>query len=234
MTEHSSPERQVAHPLVISPRLSQMPRILNTLELKRESISLGIGSANHNDVHNFVDKTRTPSIEYDVEEIRSVRQLLVNLHKSARLNADVHYESIKHYERLNLKANILILVISMSSSIIAPIMDSMAHEQYMMFVSTSYAIIGGLGVILNRLGYQTKMEKHTQARESFIEIVDLIEMTMAYANEEGASQTYDFTHVLNEVQQIRHNLNKFAPPILDEIMSIVLDRMTDTGAFSGV
>ena len=225
MGESREPELHINHPLVISPRLSQLPRILNTMELKRESFSMLNTSGTPPDIERFAQTNN----DYDVAEIRSVRQLLINLHRSARLNADVHYESLKHYESMNLKSNIMLLTISLIASVISPVLDNMKTSVSQIFTSASLTLIGGLGVILNRLGFQTKIEKHRQARESFIEIVDLIEMAMAYANEEEASRKYDFTHVLNEVQQIRHNLNKFAPPISDEVMEIVLDRMAATG-----
>lgn len=211
-----SPQRLLQHPVVLSPKLTEGPHILNTLQLKRDSITPTIERS----VSQFIR-------HHSIDEIKGIKELLINLHKSSVLNSEIHYQCYKHYEQLNTKANIGLLSISLFASILSPILERYDHESNQLFSTVSLAMIGGLGVILNRLGYQTRIEKHRQVHESFVEIIDLIEIAMAYANEEGAgSSTYDMTHVLNEVRQIRHNLNKFAPPASNHIVERVIQQKT--------
>ena len=197
--------------MILSPRLDNMNKILNTLEMKRDMIT-------HTSESKEIDKTNIiKANNYDISEIKNVKHLLMNLHKSAKMNSNMHYAALKYYTKRNIRANIGLMSLSLIGSVLSPILNKIDIEIEQIIGSIMLTIVGGLGVMINRLGYQTRIEKHRQSRESFAEIVDLIEMAMAYANEENISHTYDFTHVLNEVQQIRHNLNKYTPPIPDEI-----------------
>jgi hypothetical protein len=196
-------ERTMSEEVDILPvpvNLAPSPKILNTLEMKRLAKSCY--------------GTRRISIDdYNIADLRSIKDLLLNLHKSAKLNSEMHFESLEYFIGLNTKANILLLVMSIMGSIAGPILENHAPEIHSIFNSIALSIVGGWGLIINKLNYQTQVEQHRQAKESYDEIVDLIEMAIAYANESEAYHNYDFTHVLNEVQHIRQDLNKFTQPI---------------------
>lgn len=196
---------QEFNPLPTVLNLLPSPKILNTLEMKKEAICSPLSR-------------RTSIDDYDIADLRSIKDLLLNLHKSARLNSGMHYGCLDYFLGLNTKANILLLLMSIVGSIMAPILEFQAPKVHSIFTSITLAIVGGWGLIINKLNYQAQVEQHRQAKESYDEIVSLIEMAIAYANESESSHTYDFTHVLNEVQHIRQNLNKFTPPIPSYIL----------------
>ena len=196
---------RILNPLPTPIELAPSPKILNTLEMKKDAVS------------SF--SKRTSSDDYNIADLRGVKDLLINLHKSAKLNSEMHFGCIDHFTNLNTKVNISLLIMSVLGSITGPIVEAHSSvEVHTTFNSIILAIVGGWGLVINKLNYQTQVEQHRQAKESYDEIVDLIEMAIAYANETDLYHTYDFTHVLNEVQHIRQNLNKFTPPIPSNIL----------------
>lgn len=196
---------------------NNLPKILNTLEMKRDAININIvDDSPKKESSNVILK----SSNYNISEIYNVRQLLINLHKSSNFNAHLHSRALKYYSKINSRCNIFLLSLSLLSSIAIAILSRVDHEIEQVVSSIMLTTIGGLGVILNRLGFQSKIEKHREAVVSYTEIVDLIEIAMAYANDNDGN--YDFTYVLNEVQQIKHNLNKYTPPIPDNIEDDIL------------
>lgn len=213
-----SPNNVLSTPVKpISNNFNTLPKILNTLEMKRDSISINIpDDSPKQERSNVILK----SSNYNISEISNVKQLLVNLHRSSKFNANLHLSALKYYSKINSRCNIFLLSLSLLSSIAIPILSRVDSEAEQVVSSIMLTTIGGLGVILNRLGFQSKIEKHREARVSYTEIVDLIEMAMAYANDSDSN--YDFTYVLNEVQQIKHNLNKYTPPIPDNIEDDIL------------
>lgn len=215
-----SPNNVLSTPVKpISNNFNTLPKILNTLEMKRDSISINIpDDSPQKERSNLILK----STSYNINEISSVKQLLVNLHRSSKFNANLHLCALKYYSKINSRCNIFLLSLSLLSSITIPILSRVDSEAEQVVSSIMLTTIGGLGVILNRLGFQSKIEKHREARVSYTEIVDLIEMAMAYANDSDGN--YDFTYVLNEVQQIKHNLNKYTPPIPDDIEDDVISK----------
>ena len=70
-----------------------------------------------------------------------------------------------------------------------------------------------MNVVFNFLAFQQREEKHKQARDSYLQIVDSIEVALAYSHEEGADKKYDFNKVMGEVRQIRTSIVKNAPAI---------------------
>tara|TARA_B110000908_G_scaffold53834_1_gene65614 strand:+ start:7254 stop:7892 length:639 start_codon:yes stop_codon:yes gene_type:complete len=200
------PDSQEITSIPLSLNTPSYSKVLNTLEMKKDSFRLSAFSR------------RVSADDYNIADLNGVKDLLINLHKSAGLNSDMHFKSLDHFMDLNTKANISLLMGSVLGSIIGPILEVYIIDMHSTFSTITVAIVGGWGLIINKLGYQTRIEQHRQAKESYDEIINLIEMAIAYANESGSSQTYDFTHVLNEVQQIRRNLNKFTPPIPGSIL----------------
>ncbi len=89
-----SPNNVLSTPVKpISNNFHTLPKILNTLEMKRNSISINIPDDSPVKEQNVILK----SSNYNINEISNVKQLLVNLHRSSKFNANLHLSALKYY-----------------------------------------------------------------------------------------------------------------------------------------
>jgi len=147
------------------------------------------------------------------EQFKDIQSLLLKYRKESKLLAEIHMLASEFCRTKNQHCTLVALMVALVCSVVDPILQKYADEIQKIFTTVSFAFIGGLNVIFHFLAYQQREEKHKQARDNYLQIVDNIEVALAYSHEENAEKTYDFTKVLTEVRQIKTSIAKNAPPI---------------------
>lgn len=180
----------------------------------KNSVSLGTPSP----IPNVLLKSFQPILKQSNssesgEQFKDIQSLLLKYRKESKLLAEIHMLASEFCRTKNQQCTLAALMVALVCSVVDPILQKYADEIQKIFTTVSFAFIGGLNVIFHFLAYQQREEKHKQARDNYLQIVDNIEVALAYSHEEGAEKTYDFTKVLTEVRQIKTSIAKNAPPI---------------------
>ena len=147
------------------------------------------------------------------EHFRDVQALLLKYRKEALLLSEIHMTSSEFCRVRNQWCTLCALIVALVCSVIDPILQKYADGVQKVFTTVSFAFIGGLNVVFNFLAFQQREEKHKQARDSYLLIVDSVEIALAYSAEEDSDKRYDFNKVLAEVRQIKTAITKNAPTI---------------------
>ena len=145
------------------------------------------------------------------EQFKDIQSLLMKYRREGLLLSEIHSLASAYCRTRNQICTLTALTITLICSVTEPLLKDCAVSGT--FSTVSFAFIGGLNVVFNFLSFQQRTEKHKQSRDSYLAIVDTIEVSLAYSHEEGANAKYDFNKVLNEVRQIKNTITKNAPAI---------------------
>lgn len=189
------PSSNVRSPLSPSPKLSSLsPGLFRTFQPKM--ISKTLKTINMSDSENNFKDPKSLLIKYRTESL---------------LLSEIHNKSSEYCFTRNQICMILSLTITLICSIIDIVLQKYKNTQNF-FTTISFIFIGTINVIFNFLAYQQKAELHKQVRDSYCQIVEMIEVTFAYTNSREVI-CYDINRVLGEIRQIHNNLTKITPPI---------------------
>ena len=196
-----------------SPVLKINPIIEDNTGIKN-SVSLGTPSP----IPNVLLKSFQPILKQSNssdsgEQFKDIQSLLMKYRKESKLLAEIHMLAAEFCRTRNQICTLSALMIALLCSVADPILQKYADEIQKIFTTVSFAFIGGLNVIFHFLAYQQREEKHKQARDNYLQIIDSIEVAVAYSHEEDADKKYDFHKVLAEVRQIKTSIAKNSPPI---------------------
>ena len=198
----------------ISFKLDQSPLLKLNPTIKNNNLQSSTSPSFSNIlVRSFQPKLRQSNSSDSGEQFKDIQSLLAKYRKESLLLSDIHMMASEYCRCRNQFCTLTALIVSLVCSVVDPILQKYADDVQKIFTTISFAFIGGLNVVFNFLAFQQREEKHKQARDSYLQIVDSIEVALAYSHEEGADKKYDFNKVMGEVRQIRTSIVKNAPAI---------------------
>jgi hypothetical protein len=110
---------------------------------------------------------------------------------------------------------VAILVITLVTTLATNIIQDLIAPVWTTLVSNAaLVLIAGLTAINNFLGFQKREVEHREARFGHLRVADLIDIAIA-CDDEDPEVTYDYSSVLEEVQEIHDNLKKMSVEIPD-------------------
>lgn len=133
-----------------------------------------------------------------LEQIRARHHAYAAMHTAASRSAAAYHRNF----------TVAILVITLITTLVTNVIQDLVEPLWTTLVSNvALALIAGLTSINNFLGYQKREVEHRDARNAHLRAADLIDIAIA-CDDEDPDVTYDYTSVLEEIQEIHDGLKK--------------------------
>ena len=166
----------------------------------------------HPQLLTFQSKTSDSGAEF-----KDPKALMCKYRTESLLLAEIHTKAAQYCDYRNTFCTLFALSVSLLCSVLDPILQRYAEDLQKVFTTASFALIGGLNVMFNFMAFQQRCEHHKQTRDAHRQIVEVVEVSLAYASTNTIGDDYDFTKILGEIRQIHTNLTKISPPIPSSI-----------------
>ena len=137
------------------------------------------------------------------EQLKDIHALLLKYRKESLLLSEIHMAASEYCANRNTYCTLIALTVSLLCSCTDPIIEGyFGCSVHKLFTTISFAFIGGLNVVFNFLAFQRREEKHKQTRDSYLQIVDMIEMALVITQEQNLNK------VMSDVKQMRNAILK--------------------------